>query len=98
MLFRSIYEGCLIRFRPIMMTTMAALLGAIPIALGYGAGGEARQPLGLVVVGGLLFSQLVTLYLTPVFYIYMSALQDRVNAWRHHGKKTPLPREAPVAG
>ncbi len=95
---RAIYEGCLIRFRPIMMTTMAALLGAIPIALGYGAGGEARQPLGLVVVGGLLFSQLVTLYLTPVFYIYMSALQDRVNAWRHRGKKIPMSHEAPVIG
>jgi HAE1 family hydrophobic/amphiphilic exporter-1 len=94
---KAIYEGCLIRFRPIMMTTMAALLGAVPIALGYGAGGEARQPLGLVVVGGLLFSQLVTLYLTPVFYIYMSAAQDRVRSWRGHGKKK-LAEEAPVAG
>ncbi len=73
----AIYQGCLIRFRPIMMTTMAALLGAVPIALGLGAGGEARQPLGLVVVGGLLFSQLVTLYLTPVFYLYLSKVQGR---------------------
>ncbi len=93
---RAIYEGCLIRFRPIMMTTMAALLGAVPIALGYGAGGEARQPLGLVVVGGLLFSQLVTLYLTPVFYIYMSALQEKVQHWRRSGKK--VANEAPVVG
>ena len=72
---QAIYQGCLIRFRPIMMTTMAALLGAVPIAVGYGAGGEARQPLGLVVVGGLMFSQLVTLYLTPVFFTYMAQLQ-----------------------
>ena len=70
----AIYEGCLIRFRPIMMTTMAAMLGAVPLALGYGAGGEARRPLGLVVVGGLFFSQLMTLYLTPVVYTYMAGI------------------------
>src|SRR6266404_5347756 len=92
---QAIYEGCLIRFRPIMMTTMAALLGAVPIALGYGAGGEARQPLGLVVVGGLVFSQLVTLYLTPVFYTYMANAQERFGRRK---KKTPRHELAPVAG
>src|SRR6202043_2621171 len=71
----AIYEGCIIRFRPIMMTTLAALLGSLPIALGYGAGGEARKPLGLAVVGGLVVSQLITLYLTPVVYTYMAGLR-----------------------
>jgi hydrophobic/amphiphilic exporter-1 (mainly G- bacteria), HAE1 family len=85
----AIYEGCLIRFRPIMMTTMAALLGALPISLGWGAGGEARRPLGLAVVGGLLFSQLITLYLTPVIYIYMAGIVER---WRVH-KPTSLAPE-----
>src|SRR5206468_67492 len=85
----AIYQGCLIRFRPIMMTTMAAMLGAVPIAVGYGAGGEARQPLGLVVVGGLLFSQLVTLYLTPVVFIYMEQFQTWVKNRR--GVASPEP-------
>ncbi len=74
---KAIYEACLVRFRPIMMTTMAALMGTIPIALGFGAGAESRRPLGLAVVGGLLFSQTLTLYVTPVFYIYMDKLQRK---------------------
>ena len=74
----SIREACLVRFRPIMMTTMAALMGALPIALGLGAGAETRQPLGLTVVGGLLVSQLLTLYITPVVYVYFDNLQRRL--------------------
>jgi hydrophobic/amphiphilic exporter-1 (mainly G- bacteria), HAE1 family len=88
----AIYRGCLVRFRPIMMTTMAALMGTLPIALGLGAGGEARRPLGVSVVGGLAFSQVVTLFLTPVFYIYM----EDVKLWgtRVFGRKRHGPPEA----
>jgi hydrophobic/amphiphilic exporter-1 (mainly G- bacteria), HAE1 family len=73
---QAIYEACLVRFRPIMMTTMAALIGTIPIALGAGSGSEARRPLGIAIVGGLFFSQILTLYLTPVFYIYLESFRQ----------------------
>jgi len=90
----AIYEGCLIRFRPIMMTTTAAMLGAVPMALGWGSGGEARRPLGLAVAGGLMISQLITLYLTPVVYTYNAAIVEWWRKWR--GAKAAV--EAEVAG
>jgi HAE1 family hydrophobic/amphiphilic exporter-1 len=73
--YHAIYQGCILRFRPIMMTTVAALFGTLPIALGYGEGADARQPLGLAVVGGLVVSQFLTLYITPVIFLYMEQLQ-----------------------
>ncbi|MGH8673192.1 MAG: efflux RND transporter permease subunit, partial [Burkholderiales bacterium] len=73
----AIFEACLLRFRPIMMTTLAALLGAVPLAVGFGYGAELRQPLGISIMGGLILSQLLTLYTTPVVYLYL----DRFRLW-----------------
>jgi multidrug efflux pump len=78
----AIYQACLLRFRPILMTTMAALLGALPLALGTGTGSELRRPLGITIVGGLIFSQMLTLYTTPVVYLYM----DRFSTWRKRSR------------
>ena len=87
--YDAIYEACLLRFRPIMMTTMAALLGALPLAIGMGDGGELRQPLGIAIVGGLILSQVLTLYTTPVIYLYM----DRFRLWSQRIRgRTPAPR------
>jgi HAE1 family hydrophobic/amphiphilic exporter-1 len=88
----AIIEACIIRFRPIMMTTMAALMGTLPIAIGFGSGAEARRPLGLAVVGGLAFSQIVTLYVTPVIYTYLDGLQRRL------GRRASAPATAAVGG
>jgi hydrophobe/amphiphile efflux-1 (HAE1) family protein len=90
---KSIYQACLLRFRPIMMTTMAALLGALPLALQHGTGSELRRPLGLAIVGGLLLSQLITLYTTPVVYLYL----DRLGHWVRRGREARVPRGAGVA-
>ncbi len=85
----AIYQACRVRFRPIMMTTMSALMGTLPIALGWGAGSEARRPLGLAVVGGLVVSQTLTLFVTPIFYIYMEHLQDWLA--RRKAARQPVP-------
>ena len=87
----AIVGACVVRFRPIMMTTMAALMGTLPIALGFGAGAESRRPLGLAVVGGLLFSQLLTLFVTPVFYVLLEGFRERLEARRSRASGAAVP-------
>jgi multidrug efflux pump subunit AcrB len=90
---QAIYKACLLRFRPIMMTTMAALFGALPLALGTGVGSELRRPLGIAIVGGLILSQMLTLFTTPVVYIYMDRLQSFL---RRYLLRRPVPSHAPA--
>jgi multidrug efflux pump subunit AcrB len=87
----AIFEACLLRFRPILMTTMAALLGALPLAIGTGTGSELRRPLGITIIGGLIFSQMLTLYTTPVVYLYF----DRLQQWRERHRARAR-RDAPL--
>jgi multidrug efflux pump len=86
----AIYQACLLRFRPIMMTTMAALLGGLPLALGSGTGAELRRPLGITIVGGLLVSQLLTLYTTPVVYLWFDRLASRFSKYQ---VGNPIPKD-----
>ena len=90
--YDAIFAGCILRFRPIMMTTMCALMASLPISLGLGAGGESRRALGLAVSGGLVVSQLLTLYITPVVYLYLERVQQRFS------RKTASAAALPVAG
>jgi multidrug efflux pump len=92
----AIYEACLLRFRPIMMTTMAALLGGLPLALGTGFGSELRRPLGIAMVGGLLLSQILTLYTTPVIYIFFDNLEHR--SGKRPNKPDTVPPPPPPGG
>ncbi len=88
----AIFEACLLRFRPIVMTTMAAMLGGLPLAIGGGVGSELRRPLGIAIVGGLIFSQMLTLYTTPVVYLYL----DRLSLWWRRVRHRGAPAREPV--
>jgi multidrug efflux pump len=96
--YDAIYQASLLRFRPILMTTMAAMLGAVPLAFGTGTGSELRRPLGITIIGGLLLSQLLTLYTTPVIYLFFDTLASRLAARRHRERGHNQERQQPGAG
>jgi multidrug efflux pump len=93
----AIYESCLLRFRPILMTTLSALLAAIPLALGRGDGAELRQPLGIAIGGGLILSQLLTLYTTPIVYLYLDRLSDKTRSLSRRARRGKREKLAPHA-
>ena len=92
----SIYQACLVRFRPIMMTTIAAMFGALPLAIGMGVGSELRKPLGVAIVGGLIVSQILTLYSTPVIYLWLDQLRQRRKHKQRAGYLAGVPSAAPA--
>jgi multidrug efflux pump len=92
----AIYQACLLRFRPIMMTTMAALFGAVPLALGTGTGSELRRPLGITIIGGLILSQILTLYTTPVIYLWFDRIAQRIAGSRATRATGGVAAEAPA--
>jgi len=92
----SIYQACLVRFRPIMMTTIAAMFGALPLAIGMGVGSELRKPLGVAIVGGLIVSQILTLYSTPVIYLWLDQVRQRRKHKRRAGYLAEVPSAAPA--
>jgi multidrug efflux pump len=93
----AIFKACLLRFRPILMTTMAAILGAVPLALGHGDGAELRQPLGISIVGGLVVSQMLTLFTTPVVYLYVDRARIRIEKWKVRLGITPHEKDPALA-
>jgi multidrug efflux pump len=94
--YDAIHQACLLRFRPILMTTMAAMLGAVPLALGQGVGSELRRPLGIAIIGGLIFSQLITLYTTPVIYLFFDGISEKFAKHKESKAEKAVPQAQPV--